>query len=185
MYSLFKTSTTTTMDDQNSKVNVINILGYDVVDNSHIDDCAISGTCSVNGCRLRFNSEEAEDPELEEEEDNENENVTSEQNVTEEKDCDLLNVNDEDEATSENKIYIISVDGVPFYYETLLKDARSQLLNLANYDVGKLNTTFGPGHIIVSDNNLKKVQIVAPYTFLFLTYNHVIHELTLDYVTKL
>lgn len=170
------------MDNQtnNHKSNIA-IIDFDenfVVSNND-DDCDLIGTCSINGCRLRFNSEEENevgDNDMTEEEETKG-GVTAE--------ADLLNENDEDEATSETKIYIISIDGIPFYYESLLKDARNQLLNIANYYVGKLNSNNGSGHIIVSDNNLRQVKIVAPYTFLFLTYNHVIHELTLDYATKL
>jgi hypothetical protein len=164
--------------------NIINTnIDFDedfIVNNSNPDDDASAhiGTCSIDGCRLRYNSEE-EDNELE------NEGSAQEADEAPVESDDLLNENDEDEATSKNKIYIISLDGIPYYYETLLKDARNQLLNIANYYVGKLNTNNGLGHIIVSDNNLKQVKIVAPYTFLFLTYNHVIHEITLDYATKL
>lgn len=184
MYSLFKTATT--MDNLSQHNNIIKtniaIIDFDedfVVDNSNPDDDDTAdaiGTCSIDGCRLRYNSE-AEDNELE----NDGNVAAPEADETD----DLLNENDEDEANSKNKIYIISIDGIPFYYETLLKDARNQLLNIANYYVGKLNSNNGLGHIIVSDNNLKQVKIVAPYTFLFLTYNHVIHEITLDYATKL
>lgn len=195
MYSLFKTATT--MDNQtNNNVNTnfvkttIGMIDFDeefVVDNSNNnDDCdAATGTCSVTGCRLRFNSEAENDGTDENvaattEEEEEDTTVTPDETTT-----DLLNENDEDEANSKTKIYILSIDGIPFYYEPLLKDARNQLLNIANYYVGKLNSNNGLGHIIVSDNNLRQVKIVAPYTFLFLTYNHVIHELTLDYATKL
>lgn len=100
-------------------------------------------------------------------------------------DDDVLNSNDEDEVNSENKIYILSVNGVPHYYENTVKDARTQMLNIANHFVATLNSTNGPGHIYVTDNNLRKVRVIAPYHFLMLTYNHVIHELTLDYTVKL
>ena len=97
----------------------------------------------------------------------------------------LLNSNDEDEVNSENKIYILSVNGIPYYYENTVKEARSQMLSIANHFVATLNNANGPGHIYVTDNNLRKVRVIAPYHFLMLTYNHVIHELTLDYAVKL
>ena len=98
---------------------------------------------------------------------------------------DVLNSNDEDELISENKIYILSVNGIPYYYENTVKEARIQMLNIVNHYVATLNGTNGPGHIYVTDNNLRKVRVIAPYHFLMLTYNHVIHELTLDYTVKL
>lgn len=96
----------------------------------------------------------------------------------------VLNDNDTDEARNNNKIYIISINGIPYYYEKTLSKARSQMMDLANYFVGNLNDTQGAGHLLSTDNNLKKVKIIAPYHFLMLTYNYVIHELSLEYAVK-
>lgn len=126
-------------------------------------------------------------PKPEEEEEEEDDNCSEEGRLEEEEatTADVLNSNDEDEINSENKIYILSVNGIPYYYENTVKEARTQMLNIANHFVATLNGTNGPGHIYVTDNNLRKVRVIAPYHFLMLTYNHVIHELTLDYTVKL
>ena len=97
----------------------------------------------------------------------------------------MLNTNDTDEAENETKIYVISVNNIPYYYETTLTEARTQMINLANHFVGGLNDVHGPGHIYVTDNNLKRVKVIAPYNFLMLTYNYVIHEISLEYAIKL
>jgi hypothetical protein len=96
----------------------------------------------------------------------------------------VLNDNDTDEARIDDKIYIISINGIPYYYEKTLTQARSQMMDLANYFVGNLNDTQGAGHLLITDNNLKKVKIIAPYNFLMLTYNYVIHEISLEYAIK-
>lgn len=98
---------------------------------------------------------------------------------------DVLNYNDTDENEIDDKIYIISIDGIPFYYEDSLVDAKNQVLRMSNNFVEILNNKYGPGHIFISDCNLKQVKIIAPYNFLMLTYNYLIHHITIDYVIKL
>ena len=97
----------------------------------------------------------------------------------------VLNSNDTDEEENKTKIYVISVNNIPYYYEVTLTEARTQMINLANHFVGGLNEVHGPGHIYVTDNNLKRVKVIAPYNFLMLTYNYVIHEISLEYAIKL
>lgn len=97
----------------------------------------------------------------------------------------VLNSNDTDEEENKTKIYVISVNNIPYYYEATLTEARTQMINLANHFVGGLNEVHGPGHIYVTDNNLKRVKVIAPYNFLMLTYNYVIHEISLEYAIKL
>jgi len=113
--------------------------------------------------------------------------LTQEENeveVEEEEQEEALNSNDTDEA-DKTKIYVISVNNTPYYYEATLTEARTQMINLANHFVGGLNEVHGPGHIYVTDNNLKRVKVIAPYNFLMLTYNYVIHEISLEYAIKL
>ena len=98
---------------------------------------------------------------------------------------DFLNENDTDERNEKSKIYIISVNSIPLYYEHTLDEAKNQMLNMANYFVENLNIDYGQGHIIVTDSELKNAKVIAPYNFLMLTYNHVIHELTIEYAIKL
>ena len=82
-------------------------------------------------------------------------------------------------------VYVISMNGITYYYEHSLKDAQRQMLKIANNIVGEMNKVYGNGHVLVSDHNLREVRIVAPYAFFMLTYNYVIHELSIDYATKL
>jgi hypothetical protein len=106
-------------------------------------------------------------------------------NDDEKEEVELLDSNDEDEKSIDNKLYILSINGIPYYYQDTLKEAREQMVCLANHLVGTLNNTNGPGHIYVTDNNMKKIKVIAPYNFLMLTYNYVIHEISLEYAIKL
>ena len=117
----------------------------------------------------------------EDEHEHEHEDDSEKLNNTE---AEVLNVNDTDENKINDKIYIISINGIPYYYEKTLLEARTQMMDLANFFVGNLNNTQGAGHLLITDNNLKKVKIIAPYNFLMLTYNYVIHEITLEYAIK-
>lgn len=108
-----------------------------------------------------------------------------EDNDEEHEEEDVLNSDDMDEVESVTKIYVISVNNIPYYYEVSLKEARQQMLNLANHFAASLNEKNGPGHIYVTDHNLKRVKVIAPYNFLMLTYNHVMYEISLEYAIKL
>ena len=120
-------------------------------------------------------------------EEDEEEDVTEAEGEKEPKreEEELLNDEDSDELESKDKIYVISVNTIPYYYEENLKDARQQMLDLANHFAASLNDKNGPGHIYVTDHNLKHVKVIAPYSFLMLTYNHVMYEISVEYAIKL
>jgi hypothetical protein len=179
MYSLFKISSAMTTDKTAAAAPTeidsdyipcptsLDTFDYITLNNSHEEE---------------EEEEDEEGGEEEEQEDGENEPTSAE--AEEEQEVDVLNENDADEARMEDKLYIISINGIPHYYENSLNEARNQMLTIANYFVGNLNENEGAGHLIITDNNLKKVKVVAPYTFLMLTYNYVIHELSIEYVVK-
>lgn len=177
MYSLFKISSAMTTDKTATVASTeidsdylpcptsLDTSDYITLNNSYEEE---EGT-------TREQDEIAPVIEKEEEEEEEEENK---------QEVDVLNQNDTDEVRIEDKLYIISINGIPHYYENSLHEARSQMLTIANYFVGNLNDNEGAGHLIITDNNQKKVKVVAPYTFLMLTYNYVIHELSIEYVVK-
>ena len=171
MYSLFKTSTSEKMSDDNKK-NTDDIFK---IDDSDFD-------CHINGCSLRFNAEEI----IFDEKENmtpQEENLVREEEVAAEEEKEEEEEEEEEEV--DERIYVISMNGITYYYEHSLKDAQRQMLKIANNIVGEMNKVYGNGHVLVSDHNLREVRIVAPYAFFMLTYNYVIHELSIDYATKL
>lgn len=184
MYSLFKISSAMPTDKTAAAAPTEIDSGYIPCPTS-LDT---SDYITLNNNSSEEEEEEEEKGEEEEQEDGENEPIptTEEEEKEAEKvqEVDILNENDTDEARMEDKLYIISINGIPHYYENSLNEARNQMLTIANYFVGNLNDNEGAGHLIITDNNLKKVKVVAPYTFLMLTYNYVIHELSIEYVVK-
>lgn len=181
MYSLFKTSMPTTMSSNENK-NTIDIFELD----SGFD-------CHINGCTLRFdadkdyvNNSEGGDDEAPREK-NEETPPTEEEvvPVEKEKEAEVEAEEEEEETSNDDTIYVISVNGKTYYYEYSLEDAQKQMMTIAKNIVGELDRIYGNGHVLLSDHNQKEVKIVAPYSFFMLTYNYVIHELSIDYATKL
>jgi hypothetical protein len=186
MYSLFKTSTPITMSETKNTIDIFELdSGFD---------------CHINGCTLRFdadkdyvnNFESAADeapreknedtppPTSTETKEEEEEPVEKEEEEKEEEE-----ENEEEETSKDGKIYVISVNGITYYYEYSLEEAQKQMMTIAKNIVGELDRVYGDGHVILSDHNQKEVKIVAPYSFFMLTYNYVLHELSIDYATKL
>lgn len=97
---------------------------------------------------------------------------------------DKLNSGDEDESRVD-KIYVISINDVPYYYERDLDKAKDQMLILGNEFVKNLDDRDGSGHKLLCDFRMKKIEIIAPYSFLGLTYNRSMYELTLEYAVKI
>jgi hypothetical protein len=147
-------------------------------------DNLVSAKFRLNGSMTTIdeNDEEEADGEKEPAGAEEEDEVEEEEEVDNQ---DVLNTEDSDEVESKSRIYVISVNDIPYYYENNLKEARQQMMNLANHFAATLNDQNGPGHIYVTDHNLKRVKVIAPYSFLMLTYNHVMYEISLEYAVKL
>ena len=186
MYSLFKNSMTTSTTTAASSASASDGTKITNIDSDYFQ-CPYSSDTSEY---IKLTDEDVREDVIKEDvkqEDVREENVK--QDIKEDyqetsNDDDVLNDNDTDEARTDDKIYIISINGIPYYYEKTLTQARSQMMDLANYFVGNLNDTQGAGHLLITDNNLRKVKIISPYSFLMLTYNYVIHEISLDYAIK-
>jgi len=98
-----------------------------------------------------------------------------------------LNEDDCDEDVSD-KLYIISMDGIPYYYENDLVSARSKMWTIANNllrkDSSLVHDDFENNTNYIFTNNLNKVSLISPYNFFGLNYHHTICELQIDYVVR-
>ena len=99
-----------------------------------------------------------------------------------------LNEDDCDEDVSD-KLYIISMDGIPYYYENDLVSARSKMWTIANNLLRKDSSSSSVHDIenntnYIFTNNLNKVSLISPYNFFGLNYHHTICELQIDYVVR-
>jgi hypothetical protein len=102
-------------------------------------------------------------------------------NQTDEK----LNEDDEDE-NRPDRIYIISIDNIPYYYEHDLISARAKMWSLGTEIMKEADSddfTFNP-RCIFANSCQNKISVVSQYSFLGLNYNHTISELEINYVIK-
>lgn len=138
------------------------------------------------GCGLLFSSDGGfvEDHFMPREEGVEREEKEEEEEEKEVAAEDKLDSGDEDEDTVD-KIYVISINGIPYYYERDLDKAKHQMLMLGNEFVKNLDDRDGSGHKMLCDFRMKKIEIIAPYSFFGFTYNRSMHELTLEYAVKI
>jgi hypothetical protein len=114
---------------------------------------------------------------------NDDENTNEEdQNINEDID-EKINEDDCDE-DSVDKLYVISLDGIPYYYENDLISARSKMWDIANNILKKDSVKDFENPNYIFTNNLNKVSLISPYNFFGLNYHHTICELQIDYVIR-
>jgi len=97
------------------------------------------------------------------------------------KTSDKLNDDDSDEDIDE-KLYVISIDNIPHYYEENLENARKKMWDIANLLIKSSCQNFDTTDYYIFTNSLDEIKIIAPYNFLLLKYHHVLFEFKIDYV---
>ena len=149
------------------------------------EKCQYIGNESCNGKQYDWNADKfvnKDDENTNEEDENTNEEDDNDDEQIKEND-EKINEDDDDE-DSVDKLYIISLDGVPYYYENDLISARSKMWDIANNILKKdfVKDFENPNYIFT--NNLNKVSLISPYNFFGLNYHHTICELQIDYVVR-
>lgn len=92
----------------------------------------------------------------------------------------------EDEDDETTRKYIISVDGMPFYYHNDLETARRYMWSIGNNfitpkkEIYDLEDEIDEYYIKTSD--LNTIKIMKTYDFFFFTYSSIVNELKIDYV---
>ena len=97
---------------------------------------------------------------------------------------DVIDSNDDDELNTDDKIYIISVDNIPHFYEENFDLAKKKMWEIATNILKTSNETDFDNDNFILSRNVHQVQIVYPYKFLMLNYNHILFNLRIDYVVK-
>lgn len=126
--------------------------------------------------------EETIENEIVDENENENENEV-EQEIAQETGVSTQTEDDDDETTRK---YIISVDGMPFYYHNDLETARRYMWSIGNNfitpkkEIYDLEDEIDEYYITTSD--LNTIKIMKTYDFFFFTYSSIVNELKIDYV---
>jgi len=128
-------------------------------------------------------NEEDENTNEDDENTNEDDEQINEEDEQIKENDEKINEDDEDEY-SVDKLYIISLDGVPYYYENDLISARSKMWDIANNILKKDSEKDFENPNYIFTNNLNKVSLISPYNFFGLNYHHTICELQIDYVVR-
>ena len=141
------------------------------------EDC-----CSYMGCGYGYIPQEAREEARDGDEDDVEGDDVEGDDENDNEDEDRLNYNDTDETDCENKVYIISLNGIPYFYDENLTSLRNTMWDIAN---NLLKNSNSPASNYILTNNSNEVKIVSPYNFFwFFNYNHTISELKIDYVIK-
>jgi len=135
-----------------------------------------------NGKQYDWNADKFVTNEEDENTNEEDENTNEDDEQIKEND-EKINEDDEDEY-SVDKLYIISLDGVPYYYENDLISARSKMWDISNNILKKDSEKDFENPNYIFTNNLNKVSLISPYNFFGLNYHHTICELQIDYVVR-
>ena len=77
--------------------------------------------------------------------------------------------------------YIISVNGIPFYYHNDLETIRRYMWSIGNNFISPSDTD-EDGEYYITTNNINHIKIMKTYDFYFFKYSDVINELKIDYV---
>ena len=96
-----------------------------------------------------------------------------------------LNCNDEDESTIEDKVYIISMNNIPYFYDDNLNSVRNTMWDIANNLLKNNDNEYDSSKHFILTNNSDEIKIIYPYNFFwFFNYNHTVAELKIDYAIK-
>lgn len=97
---------------------------------------------------------------------------------------DKLNNEDEFE-DNEKRLYIVSINDIPFYYHKDLAFARKKMWDLANKyilpDYNDDGEKINESRYLLT-NNLNEIKVIIPFDFLIFTYSKVEYHLKLDYI---
>ena len=97
------------------------------------------------------------------------------------------NENLEDDVDYEdiNNLYIISINNVPYFYESDFKIARDKMLFMARQLNYKNNLDFNDSYIRENyehPSRTNNISVVRRYSLFFFTYDYVLHDLKIDIV---
>jgi len=136
-----------------------------------------------NGTDREINVDAEETIENEVEHEVENEVENEDEVVEEETGVPTQTEEDDDETVRK---YVISVDGIPFYYHNDLETARRYMWSIGNNFITPKKEIYDLEDEIdeyyITTNDLNNIKIMKTYDFFFFTYSSIVNELKIDYV---
>ena len=94
---------------------------------------------------------------------------------------DRIDENVEDENNVKRK-YVISVDGIPFYYHNDLETVRKCMWSMGNNYITPNEDDDNTDEYCITTNNINHIKIMKTYDFYFFKYSSIVNELKIDYV---
>ena len=98
------------------------------------------------------------------------------------------NVDDDEETVEDDRKYIISVDGIPYYYHNELETARRFMWSFGNNFITKngkyydIDEEISACEYYITTNDLNNIKVMKTYDFFFFTYSSIVSEIKIDYV---
>ena len=97
------------------------------------------------------------------------------------KDDDEDNDEEDEEDDEYKKLYVISINDEPYFYENSLKNARSKILKISNTLDLKNNKEYTS---FISRKNSTQFDIIRNLNFIFFSYNYLLYSLKISTVQK-
>lgn len=162
--------------EDNSSICVVGSLKSNISDHNEIFELEEDKKVEVD---VKVEEKEGD---VKEDDDNETTCTENEDEFTSET-KDKLN-EDDDLEDNQNKIYIISIDTIPYFYENELQTARDHMWKLADKIINEKKDEYFDNSRYIFTNDLNKISVISPYNFLGLNYHQTICELDIHYVIK-
>ena len=121
-----------------------------------------------------------EDDEDDDEDDEDEDEDDEDEDEEDDEDDDEDDEDDEDD-DDEEKLYIISINDEPCFYENSLKSAKSKILRISNVLDRKNNKEYTS---YICHSNTNKIDVIRNLNFILFSYNYILYSLKISSVTK-
>ena len=116
-----------------------------------------------------------DDDEEDEEDDDEDDDEEDDDEEDDEED------DEDDDEDDEEKLYIISINDEPCFYENSLKSAKSKILRISNVLDRKNNKEYTS---YICHSNTNKIDVIRNLNFILFSYNYILYSLKISSVAK-
>ena len=119
--------------------------------------------------------DDEDDDEEDEEDDDEDDDEEDDDEEDDEED------DEDDDEDDEEKLYIISINDEPCFYENSLKSAKSKILRISNVLDRKNNKEYTS---YICHSNTNKIDVIRNLNFILFSYNYILYSLKISSVAK-
>ena len=91
---------------------------------------------------------------------------------------------DDEDEDDDNRLYVLSINNIPFYYHHDLISLRQQMWSMANTYMKPKTLIEFENRCIIS-NNINEIKIESQYDFFIINYSNNLYTLKIDYILPL